>query len=132
PPCANSATAGSKSCGTACAWAAPTTKPSTQPTATAHSTTRPEVDRGCLIGVSPWVEAVMGQDSRARQHVQEPGSRRHRWSATAFVLPGTYLAGLSPREYVATSDSGQDSGALGEPGQLRAAVAGLHEKPFHV
>ena len=46
--------------------------------------------------------------------------------------PATYLAGFWPGEYVAASDGGLDSGALGEPGQLRAAVTGLHEKPFHV
>src|SRR5258707_8029764 len=46
--------------------------------------------------------------------------------------PATYLAGFWPCEYVAASDGGLDSGALGEPGQLRAAVTGLHEKPFHM
>src|SRR6266699_668181 len=46
--------------------------------------------------------------------------------------PATYIAGFWPYEYVAASDGGLDSGALGEPGQLRAAVTGLHEKPFHV
>src|SRR5258708_23852899 len=43
--------------------------------------------------------------------------------------PATYLAGFWPGEYVAASDGGLDSGALGEPGQLRAAVARLPEKP---
>src|SRR5215467_1143867 len=51
---------------------------------------------------------------------------RHLW------FPDTYLARLWPRQYVAASDGGLDSGTLGEPGQLRAAVTGLHEKPFHV
>ncbi len=46
--------------------------------------------------------------------------------------PATYLAGFWPCEYGAASDGGLDSGALGEPGQLRAAVTGLHEQPFHV
>src|SRR5690348_18297484 len=54
------------------------------------------------------------------------GALRH------LCLLGTYLAGFSPREYAAASDGGPHSGALGEPGQLRAAVTGLHEKPFHV
>jgi hypothetical protein len=52
PHCEPWATAGSKSCGTACASASLTTKPPTQPTATARSNPRHEVDRGCLIAES--------------------------------------------------------------------------------
>src|SRR5690349_13211582 len=62
-----------------------------------------------------------------------PGTRRHRWRATALVSSGyVHSRVLASREYVAASDGGLDSGAVGEPGQLSAAVTGLHEKPFHV
>jgi hypothetical protein len=63
---------------------------------------------------------------RCRAHAAIGGALRH-------LRPlATYLAGFWPCEYVAASDGGLDSGALGEPGQLRSAVTGLHEKPFHV
>src|SRR5215470_18091133 len=63
---------------------------------------------------------------RRRARAAIGGALRHLW------LPDTYLARFWPRQYVAASDGGLDSGTLGEPGQLSAAVTGLHEKPFHV
>src|SRR5712691_4203456 len=98
---------------------------------------------GCLVHgegggearVSGWsgghVGAPGGLGSWACHHGPVPGSRRHRWRATALVPSGYVLSrGCWPREYVAASDGGLDSGVLGEPGQLRAAVTGLHQKPF--
>lgn len=61
PPSGRSATAGWRSCGTACARASCTTRPSTSPTATATSPRqldRAEVDKGCLIRPSSCVPFV--------------------------------------------------------------------------
>src|SRR5215469_18728936 len=70
--------------------------------------------------------------SGACQHAPAPGARCHRWSATAFVRCGYVRSRARAREYVAVSGGRPDSGAFGEPRQLRATAAGLHQKPFHV
>src|SRR5215469_366839 len=44
----------------------------------------------------------------------------------------TYLAGPRRRRYVTGSDGGLDAGALGKPGQLRAAVTGLRQQPLYM
>src|SRR5215471_17500883 len=99
---------------------------------------------GCLVycegsgeaRVSGWigdhVRAPGWLGSWACQHAPAPSTRCHRWCATAFASSGYVLSQVLASQYVAASDSGLDSGALGELGQLRAAVTGLHEKPFHV
>src|SRR5215510_12966267 len=99
---------------------------------------------GCLVHcegsgearVSGWigdhVRAPGWLGSWACQHAPAPSTRRHRWRTTAFVASGYVLSQVLARQYVVASDGGPDSGILGELGQLRAAVTGLHEKPFHV
>src|SRR5207244_5699466 len=73
---------------------------------------------GLLVG---W---VLGPANMLRRRARAAigGALRH------LRPPATYLAGFWPCEYGAASDGGLDSGALGEPGQLRAAGTGLHEQ----